>query len=435
MTVTRETLRQYLYTALGEWKSETSTSNGGSSGETVVCSGLIGEGDDYRKDHWVVLPDGPDGKSSYEARQLSGSTSSTGTLTASGYTNFSAQVVSGVTFQVHRYNPSDIHDALNAVRRKAYGEGLFAEKRDESLIVDDLLSAGGFETDSGNADPRFAGWTQVGSPTVTQETSIIRHGTGSAKVVASGAAGQLTQTPQINVTELIGETIKLWPYGYATAADTLRARLDWDGGTTFENGTYHTGEDEWQWNDLKVEASVPSTATQVGGILEVADGGTAYFDKVCLICRPVYQYTMPTGIEDLYEVQMQAIDGEPTGDYVSLVGMQLPREGRILRLIGKGLLTALTGDASTFEINDAQAELVVAFAMEYFCDAQLAGPSSPTAQMDRLVMIRDTALRNQMRLLRAPGMRKSEPPLVMSEQWHVETADGTDYLILSRYRG
>ncbi len=203
---------------------------------------------------------------------------------------FSSAVDSSVTYELHRYDPTDKHNAINRAIEELY-PSLHLRVRDETLVVDDLLSNSDFETFASSA---FTGWTEVGSPTTSAETTLMMHGSQSAKVVAdSGAAGQLTQAPTTNIREVTSKTATFKCWVYATAADTARIRMDWDG-TNFENSDYHSGRDQWEL--LSVTASVPSDATQVKAICEVAASGTAYFDASWMAVGPVYKYTVPTSI-------------------------------------------------------------------------------------------------------------------------------------------
>jgi len=109
--------------------------------------------------------------------------------------------------------------------------------RDETIIVDNLTSNGDFETFVGDT---FTNWSTSGSPTVSQETSIIKHGDGSAKVVASGAAGQMTQSMTVNFNQATNRQVTFEAWVYATAADTARIRILW-GSSSYESHSYHDG--------------------------------------------------------------------------------------------------------------------------------------------------------------------------------------------------
>ena len=91
------------------------------------------------------------------------------------------------------------------------------------------------------------------------------HGSNSAKLTGpSGSVGQLTQAPNININEIAGKTTqfkcRVWTDGNSQA----RLAIDWDG-SSVEYGDYHEGDSEWRL--LSVDASVPTTATQVKLVL------------------------------------------------------------------------------------------------------------------------------------------------------------------------
>lgn len=224
--------------------------------------------------------------------------------------------------------------------------------------------------------PTFTGWTNAGAGvTVTQESTIIRHGTYSAKIVAGGgAAGQMTQTfGTVSIDTLTGKTAYLEGWVYATAASTARIRLDWDG-TNFDSCAYHSGTDQWEYQKLAV--AVPTTATQVKAILEVAAGGTAYFDAVWGGVSPVQKYTIPTSmLRGPFQVLQQADELQPEGNYYPLTSYARPTAGRRLRLIGMGLLSQPTTDAGTVEIDTNQAEYFLAHASQWLYRAIRQGGS------------------------------------------------------------
>ena len=429
MTVTRETLRQILSRYIGDWHTASTTSAGATDGTTTKDSALAVYGDDYYNDWYVVLPDGPAGTGSYECKRVTDFTSTTGTLTTGA---FSAQVASGVSYELHRFDPSDKHDALNEARRLVFPH-VYKPIRDESLIVDNLLANSGFEdTVVTGAHPS---WTNVGSPTVSGEATIVRHGSQSAKMIAAaGAAGQMTQTPSINITELKGRTVTGKFHVYATAASKARVRLDWDG-TTIVSSDYHGGNYEWEW--LDVDGTVPDSATNpVKVLLKAAISATAYFDKGWLIVSgiPIYKYTIPSSL--IYgpcTVEMQAIEDNPTGDYILLSSYVTPIAGSTLRLIGMGLLSEVTSDTGTMEINDMQAALVVTYAAEHFWETVLA--SSTIQEAGRYEGLADRARARRGELLMTPGVRMPRLPVQVSSAWGIEEDATGRYLVLRHYRG
>ena len=324
-TTTRATLRQRLSEAIGDYHSVTSTSAGNSAATTIISTALLdlpGGSDDDAFEGWYVMV--TSGNNDAEIRRISSYIANDSTVTVGrAFTNASE---SGVTFEVHRYDPTHKHNAISRAIEEL-SKQVPQMIRDETIIVDNLTSNGDFETFSGNA---FTNWSTSGSPTVSQETSIIKHGDASAKVVASGAAGQMTQSMTVNFNQATNRQVTFEAWVYATAADTARIRILWGSGS-YESHSYHDGVDEWQLQSISI--SIPSTATEVTAVLEVADGYTAYFDNSWLAIDPLYKYTLPTSLTFGPNYVTQQVDRyDPNGPYHPIHQNGVPMRGRILRI-------------------------------------------------------------------------------------------------------
>jgi hypothetical protein len=206
----------------------------------------------------------------------------------------------------------------------------------------------------------FTNWTEVGSPTVTQETGIVRIPNGnSAKIVASGAAGQLTQAPNIPINSITDRFARAKFWVYATAESAARVRLDWDG-SSFASSDYHSGKDQWEL--LEASDNVPTTATQIKTILEVADGNTGYFGPGYQSNGSISKYLIPSSItKGPNSVDQQMYEDRPEGPYAPL---HQAVTGRLLRLRGIGNLSEPATDAATTEVDGIRAELIAAKACE-----------------------------------------------------------------------
>ena len=351
---------------------EVDTSANSSSTTTITAVRL---GDYFAVDDglspyvWARLPDGPDDTNlTSQERRVSTAASnyaaSTGVVTVA--TAFSTdadnRVDTGKALQMWAINPDRVRQAvLDALRTLSPGT-LHLWVRDETLYVDNLLANNDYESAIvGGAHPS---WTNAGAGiTVTAETTIVMHGSQSAKIVAGGgAAGQMYQAVTINVKELTGKSLTLLKWVYATAADTARIRLSFDGGSTFEaSHAYHSGKDQWELQ--KLTATVPTTASSVRAYNECVAAGTGYFDSGALWVngRHIRRYTAPTSLYTYNKLTVQADEDDPTeGLYLPVGGR--PPAGRILRLEGKGPLTAPTADASSTELDGDRAELVAVHA-------------------------------------------------------------------------
>ncbi len=377
------------------------TADGDAAFLSLVSSaflGLDGGGDEDTFEGWYGLIADSSSSANGESRRVAAYIPDPDAATVRVASAYSVQIESGVTVELHRYNPVDKHvvlgEALNQLSRD-----LARPVRDETIIVDNLLTNSGFE-DFTTADVPDD-WTIIGSPTVTEENTIVRHGTSSVKVVASGAVGQLTQSPSVNVDELTAEDAEHNRWVYATAPNTARVRIDF--GTSIANSAWHSGRDQWEY--LEVESAIPTGATEVTAICEVADGGTGYFDIGHLSVDPVYDYAMPSSIVgDPSSIEMQINEDKPEGTYNPIPDHGTPTEGMILRVRGQGVLSVPTTDSGTTEIGEPQLQLLYAKAEELLW-LMLASPARSAGQ-DRgsLLDAADRAARRVLVLLAQKGM-------------------------------
>lgn len=401
MSTARSVMRGLVAENLGtgQYLGLSTTSQGGASGINAICSTLIGKGTDAFANWWASLLTGPtDANGTYEDREVSGSTSATGTLTVSGIRNFSAQVASGLSLELHRYPPDSMHRAINRSIRSLFPDAELPV-RDESLVVNNRLQNWDFETGS------FTNWTNFGSPTVTAQTAApyVWHGSQSAKVVSgAGAAGGFYQDIvgwPVPIDKVTDKSVTFKCRVWCDTASASRLRLSFDGGSTFTNGDYHTGTDQWEL--LEVTADVPTAATGIRCYCEVAAGTlTAYFDASWAKAgEDIYRYTISTSfVVGPSEVSYQLWDDHAQGPFVPrddwhieedgatryLILDNIWTEGCILRLQGLGLYTtySLTSDTGTSEFDHPRTELVAAKATAFLYE-QLAADDMDGADFFR----------------------------------------------------
>lgn len=114
-TTTKATARKHLSQRANDWWNPSTTSSGNAGGTTAVFSSLVGYGDDYFKDWWVLQTSGANAG---EWRRVESFTDSSGTVTV--VNAFTAQVASGVTFELHKFRPDHYTFALNEGSVQAY---------------------------------------------------------------------------------------------------------------------------------------------------------------------------------------------------------------------------------------------------------------------------------------------------------------------------
>lgn len=389
MATTRQNLRRGLSDLMGDFIRDpdgsvpTCSGQGGASGATAIDGLLAYYDDDYFNEWYFVLPSGPSGSGSYEATRIEDFTSSTGTLTLTP--NASAQIDNAQPYELHRYNPATKHLALNAAREQAV-DALWLPVADETLVIDNLLSNWDFENyTAGNP----ANWTET-SGNWTQETTRLKHGSSSITVTASGSDAQLTQNlfTSVNVDQAVTKNINIRAHVFATAASAARLRVSFDGGSTFTNGPWHGGSDEWEGPSIQyITTGIPADSTSITVYLEVADGNTAFFDCVVAWVSRINRYTVPTSIyhrpsyvkQNLYTTRV-GTDAE----WVPISHVLPPQPGRILRIEGKGLLTEATAETTSVEVSAPETQLLYAEAMDWLINNLSSGASMEAqAQLER----------------------------------------------------
>ena len=424
-TTTRAILRQRLSEQMGDYQSLTTTSSGNSAGTSVVDTGLRnlpGGSDDDGFENWYILV--TSGANTGESRRIKSYIANSNTLVTQE--SFSGGAVdTTVSYELHQYDPAQKHQAISRAIEELY-PFLYLPLIDETIVVDDRLSNSDFETFSSG----FTGWTEVGSPTVTAETTYVIHGDQSAKVVGdSGAAGQLTQAPTINIDEITNKTVTFKCWVWCAAADTARIRLDWDG-SDIANSEYHKGQNEWEL--LDVAASVPTTATQVKAVIEVVASGTAYFDACWLEAGPIHKYTIPSNVlTGPHYVTEAGSEQDINPHFFPIMGV--PTSGRRLRVEGMGLLSRPSSDTDTTEVAAPQSNIITASAGMYFFRTQAA--SNAVDESSRFTELAANFSRDAVRMSAQPGLRM--PRLGAHKHrdvWHTETDADGKYIVFDRVR-
>ena len=359
-TVTQATLREYFSRELGFWFSGTNT---GTATNTVVDANIERYDTGRLRDKWVLMTSGSNDDLS---RRIASVTTSTATLVSA----FGAANANGNTFEIVPYDPDVMQDALQIAGRNLWPKptrrgmrGLYLPLTNETLVVDNLIANWDFETFAASA---FTSWTSFGSPSLSANTDQFVHGVQAASI--SGGATMGLRQNLINVayggrriSEMVGKTLNVRGWLFADGASDARLRVTFNG-TSYTNGVYHGGGYEWEGPNIhSVQASIPDSPSEM--TIEIAKDTTALVvaDAVVAWIDPVSEYTMPTAFypHGPSKVLAQRYVARPMGEYVS-VGQRYPQSGLVLRLEGPGRLTIPTTDAGTIEIDDTEAELLVA---------------------------------------------------------------------------
>lgn len=360
-TTAQSRLREMFCRATGWYFSGTNT---GTANNTVIDANIARYDTGRLRDRWVLITSGT---RSGESRRILSVSGSTATLV----TALSGVLANGDTFEIVPYDPNDIHDALREAIRTVWPKrvngrgaprGLYLPITNETLIVDNLLLNPSFENGT------FTNWTNIGTPTNTANATRRVHGAQSAQIAATGATEGIEQDllALLDIDQIVGKTLRFQGWAWASVASAVRLRVTFDG-TTFTNGPWHAGGDEWEGPSIQyVTASMPAGATEATASCEVTDGNTGYFDLTSAWVDPISEYAVPTSLypNGPYKASYQSYQDRPEGPYSNLNNGYAPA-GSVLRLEGMGRLTVPTTDAGTTEVDENEAELIIAEAAAY----------------------------------------------------------------------
>ena len=422
-TTAQSRLREMLVRATGLYISDTTSGSGAGDGTTVVDTSIVRYDTTLLTDKWLLLTSG---SASGESRRIASVSTSTITMVSA----FSAQVAGSVTYEIMSYPPEIYHDAIRQATRTVYPL-LYLPLRDETLAVDNLLSNFDFETFSGGA---FTGWSSIGSPTLAAQTNRVMHGDQSASMAATGATEGLEQNilASSDFSSAVGKTLHVRAWLYATVADAFRMRVTFDG-STYSNGPYHGGDDEWEGPNLhRIDATIEANATEMTISFEATSGNTGYADLVVAWIDPVTRYTIPTTfISGPHRVSQQVDQLEPDGAYAPLGPGNFPMPGRLLRLEGMGRLSVPSADTGTTEVDENRAEMIIAQAGVYFY--RTLGGYDPGSR-DRHDQEVNRWQLDVERLKRQPGIAMAPMSSHSHAGFSFSGDSGNRYLVLDRRR-
>jgi len=261
-------------------------------------------------------------------------------------------------------------------------------------------------------------WTQVNAPTITLDRERTFGGQPTVKMVSGGSAGQFTQISDVNIDQRSGKSVKAEAWVWTDADTQARLRLDWDGGTTFENGDYHAGDSQFEL--ITVQGQVPSNATEVKVILETIASQTAWWAYVWFHEGPKKEYPLPSDFETLARVSQQSQSNIPDGLYIPFADSQTPTTGRLLKLEGRARIPVPGESEDLLEINDKQLEYLTALsAVELYQTLQARVEGTP--KTDFIADRNDWAITADI-LSRDRGVRTGGSGAELNSAWHVERA-------------
>lgn len=397
MSKTLAQLRQRMSEQIGDWISETVTTNLADN-KYIYCSTL----NEYtlRDDcftRWYALVTSQN--NSGTSRKIQGYQASTNCLTVYG-ANFSADS-SAATFEIHRYNPEHFTIAINRACRSLYPYLFKVIDWDDSLIMGNILPNSYFEDwDSSSALTYY-----TASNVTLAQGSTVRGGIYSVKATASADNGYL-YISSANYPELLnlsGETVTFRAWAYPEVADNAYIEIytvQADG--TAQTLTSSTACPAGKWTLLKLDdQSLNDNLSEIQVRFKVATNTKyVYFDNARITGPALSEIMLPKDFRsgNILAVYEQ-ISGQTTSEsdnlcdslntnmsqVSSLFGwditdrngarylrMPYPRSDK-RKLILRGyvpLESNLSADTSTVSISDPYTDLLVAESIANLYDLQ-----------------------------------------------------------------
>ena len=382
-TSTWSTIRQDLCLPLGLVTGSTTTniSNGNA---LVVDTGLTKRYpvDDYFNNRWYVQLIPTSGNNQNDIRRITGFTQSSGTIACAG-ANWTDSESGSINYELTPFDPSEVSNFYNEVREQVFPD--IALVRDVETIVtglrqhtytlpstirkvdrvylgnrrnadtsENLLLNGDFEDWTSSTSPDYWSVTGTGASvnqeadTSDPENYMVLYGDNSARlVVPSTTAVTLVQTFDSTLSRYTavateGQECNLSAWVYCTEAS--RVSLTIDGAVQSET---HGGTG---WELLKGSQTLTQTDTEAAVGLSITSGNAlaVFVDEIWMTLGQSELIDVPyTELRNWEHVPPVA--GASNGGIIRFQET-LPSKYRI-RVVGRDLLSPVTTDASTIEID------------------------------------------------------------------------------------
>lgn len=359
------TLREKVGKRVAAYNEITTTTAGESDGSTIISTDLTRYEDDVLAGKWVKITTGD----TKETRQIEHNYSPTGTVKV--YKVFSAQIATAMTAEIYDFNPADLVDCINDAISDAY-PAICKPIRDYSLVTHNLIVNGRFANWAVSTYPDY--WTASVS-TLTQETSVIRFGDYSLKVVNAGYA-YLSSDNRPILLSLAGSTRDFYAWAKTDTASTAKLQIytkTEDGTESTSAGTgdaLHSGGDEWE--ELKEgSVAIPDDLAKIEIRLVVVGTETAYFTNV-YTQGTGYDLVLPSRLDVVLQARQCNDYDKPyvsTASYLNFY--QFDKEatkyirfanassGKTVELVGYGTYSELSSDTDTIDLSPRQEQSII----------------------------------------------------------------------------
>jgi hypothetical protein len=356
------------------------------SSTTIVDTALGRFGDDYLIDWFARITANVAGNQ-YLARRISDFVGSSGTATL--LPAFAGATGSATAYELHRISPHEKFSALDEARLSVfpalgtlvYDETLTADGRTRTFDIPSAVRRGPIDVFIEHPVATAESWNYLAAPegdsvaayTATSTTATVisfddadlivpKYGVASTKLVtaASQAATYNLEVAGVvnGITAALASDRHMTYARWVYCTETVKVRVGITDGTDSTYSSYHGGAG---WELLVVEKTVAgantTTLTAVVDIASTANASTIFVERGWWYIGAAERVQ-----ESWVPVVRTNVRRDDTTQKFTL--MSAPPRGSQIRLVGRGLLSALGSTASTqatatMEVDEAEAELLV----------------------------------------------------------------------------
>ena len=372
--------------------------------------------DDYFNNRGYVHLTTTSGDNAGDIRRVTDYVQSSGTITGGG-ANWAANESGSINFELSTFHPQDVQDAYNEAREQVYpdismvrdietlvtGNGqhtytlsstirrvdrIYLGNRRSADSGDNLLLNGDFE--DWDADQLTPGsqnnWTLAGSgatftkeaDTSNPENFAVLSGNYSGRLAVASTNTTLVQTftpasSSYTTLPTEGQEVNLSAWVYCTTADKVKLYIE------TAVGNFHSGTG---WEYMKASATLDHDATTaVVGLHVTASNIAAYIHEIWMTIGQSEMMDLPYNEIRNWD-HVPPVAGASDGGMIRFQQI-LPKQHR-LRIVGRDMLSSLSTDAGTAEIDGDLLHPLYDKVRQLLCLRMAAGnPASNWAEQAR----------------------------------------------------
>lgn len=400
---------------VNDWETSTTTSAGNSGGTTLVDTYMSRYGDSHLSGMFIRLTSGT---YTTQVRRITSNTQSSGTVTVTPA--FGGQVASGVTYELHRYDPQlkfraldkARFDILDDVYQLVYDDTTTSDGISDTYDIPATINIGpilaireeplGYDaTWNFLSDPQgnsTSSWTASSVTATTYDSNendriVPKYDETCTKlVVAASTAATYSQTVanmtnSASASTAAGRDMTFAAWVYSRVADKIRIEIVDDAGSSYSE--YHTGTG---WELLAVERAIDqdnaTTLTVRFSVPSDTNSLTAYWN------RGWFYYGNKERVTDAIFRQEHSINIRRDDANQQVILSTVPPRGYQIRFVGKAPLseigtTLLTQPSNFMEVGVDTAELLYARAAEILFQWERVDSDNQDEVNNRIRMVRE----------------------------------------------